>query len=99
MVLSSERALSYLKSTGTIQQEETKLWHLSPLTLFNMFDEEKKTGANYIVEDIDLYLEARWRGFVNIKFRFRNFVFLSSLYFPYSEILFRVIRLCILLHA
>lgn len=27
-----------------LEQEDTKLWHLSPLTLFNMFDEEKKTG-------------------------------------------------------
>lgn len=27
-----------------LEQEETKLWHLSPLTLFNMFDEEQKTG-------------------------------------------------------
>lgn len=28
-----------------LEQEETKLWHLSPLTLFNMFDEEQKTGT------------------------------------------------------
>ena len=28
-----------------LEQEDTKLWHLSPLTLFNMFDEEKKTGT------------------------------------------------------
>ena len=27
-----------------MEQEDTKLWQLSPLTLFNMFDEEKKTG-------------------------------------------------------
>ena len=27
-----------------LEKEDTKLWHLSPLTLFNMFDEEKKTG-------------------------------------------------------
>ena len=27
-----------------LDQEDTKLWHLSPLTLFHMFDEEKKTG-------------------------------------------------------
>ena len=26
------------------EQEDTKLWHLSPLTLFNMYDEERKTG-------------------------------------------------------
>ena len=28
-----------------LEREETKLWHLSPLTLFNMFDEEQKTGS------------------------------------------------------
>lgn len=28
----------------TLEQEDTKLWHLSPLTLFHLFDEEKKTG-------------------------------------------------------
>lgn len=28
-----------------LEQEDTKLWHLSALTLFNMFDEEKRTGA------------------------------------------------------
>ena len=28
-----------------LEQEDTKLWHLSALTLFNMFDEEKKTGT------------------------------------------------------
>lgn len=26
-----------------LEQEDTKLWHLSALTLFNMFDEEKQT--------------------------------------------------------
>ena len=28
-----------------LEQEDTKLWHLSALTLFHMFDEEKKTGS------------------------------------------------------
>ena len=28
-----------------LEQEDTKLWHLSALTLFHMFDEEKKTGV------------------------------------------------------
>ena len=27
-----------------LEQEDTKLWHLSPLTLFHMYDEERKTG-------------------------------------------------------
>lgn len=28
-----------------LEDEETKLWHLSPLTLYNMYDEEQKTGT------------------------------------------------------
>ena len=28
-----------------LEQEETKLWHFSPLALFSLFDEEKKTGS------------------------------------------------------
>lgn len=28
----------------TLEDEDTKLWHLSPLTLFHMYDEEKRTG-------------------------------------------------------
>ena len=30
---------------SVLEEEETKLWHLSPLALFTMFDEEKKTGS------------------------------------------------------
>ncbi|WP_455506398.1 hypothetical protein [Gemmiger formicilis] len=33
------------KVYGVLEDEETKLWHFSPLTLFNMFDEEKRTGS------------------------------------------------------
>lgn len=28
-----------------LEQEDTKLWHFSPLTIFNMFDEEKQKGT------------------------------------------------------
>lgn len=28
-----------------LEQEDTKMWHLSPLTLFNMYDEERNTGS------------------------------------------------------
>lgn len=28
-----------------LEQEDTKMWHLSPLTLFNIYDEEAKTGG------------------------------------------------------
>lgn len=34
-----------------LEQEETKVWHFSPLTLFNMFDEEKRTGTFEIPEE------------------------------------------------
>ena len=34
-----------------LEQEDTKLWHLSPLTLFNMFDEEQKTGSFVFPEE------------------------------------------------
>lgn len=33
-----------------LEQENTKLWHFSPFTLFNMFDEEKRT-ANFIIPE------------------------------------------------
>ena len=35
-----------------LEQEDTKLWHLSPLTLYNMFDEEKKTGNFTFPEEV-----------------------------------------------
>ena len=28
-----------------LEEEDTKLWHLSPLMLFQMYDEEVKTGS------------------------------------------------------
>ena len=34
-----------------LEQEETKLWHLSPLTLFNMFEEEQRTGELVFPEE------------------------------------------------
>lgn len=34
----------YESKVYSILEEDTKLWHLSPLTLFNMYDEEVKTG-------------------------------------------------------
>ena len=32
------------KVYSLLEEEDTKLWHLSPLTLFYMYDEEIKTG-------------------------------------------------------
>jgi len=34
-----------------LEQEETKLWHLSPLTLFHMFEQEQRTGALVFPEE------------------------------------------------
>ena len=34
-----------------LEQEDTKVWHFSTLTLFNMFDEEKRTGNFQIPEE------------------------------------------------
>ena len=39
------------KVYALLEQEDTKLWHFSPLTLFNMYDEEKKTGNFEIPEE------------------------------------------------
>ena len=39
------------KVYALVEQEDTKLWHFSPLTLFNMFDEEKKTGSFELPEE------------------------------------------------
>lgn len=35
----------------TLEEEETKLWHLSPLALFDMFVEEKETGTIIFPEE------------------------------------------------
>lgn len=34
-----------------LEQEDTKLWHLSPLTLYNMYEEEQKTGRVVFPEE------------------------------------------------
>lgn len=39
------------KVYSVLEQEDTKLWHLSALTLFNMFDEEKQTGTFIFPEE------------------------------------------------
>ena len=36
---------------ASLEQEETKLWHFSPLTLYNMFDEEQKNGSFIFPEE------------------------------------------------
>ena len=49
-----EACKSFYESTvySMLEQEDTKLWHLSPLTLFNMYDEEKKTGEITFPEEV-----------------------------------------------
>ena len=42
--VSATRAFYESEVYSLLEQEDTKLWHLSPLTLFNMYDEERKTG-------------------------------------------------------
>ena len=34
-----------------MEQEDTKLWHFSPLTLYNMYEEEQKTGKLIFPEE------------------------------------------------
>ena len=34
-----------------LEDEETKLWHLSPLTLYNMYEEEVKAGKVVFPEE------------------------------------------------
>lgn len=40
------------KVYALLEQEDTGLWHLSPLTLFYMYDEEKKTGNVLFPEEV-----------------------------------------------
>ena len=35
-----------------LEQENTKLWHLSPLSIYTMFDEEQKTGKFEFPEEV-----------------------------------------------
>ena len=43
-VVSATDKLYSSKLYSLLEDEETKLWHLSPLTLFNMYEEERRTG-------------------------------------------------------
>ena len=43
--VTAAKAFYNSKVYSFLEQEDTKLWHLSALTLFNMFDEEKQTGT------------------------------------------------------
>lgn len=49
--IAASRAFYESSVYSLLEQEDTKLWHFSPLTLFNMFDEEKRTGVFEIPEE------------------------------------------------
>ncbi len=40
------------KVYALLEQEETKLWHFSPLTLFHLFDQEQKMGSFELPEEV-----------------------------------------------
>ena len=40
------------KVYALLEQEDTKLWHLSPLTLFHLFEEEQATGRFELPEEV-----------------------------------------------
>lgn len=42
--VSASRKFYESKVYSLLEEEDTKLWHLSPLMLFHMYDEETKTG-------------------------------------------------------
>ncbi len=43
--VSASKAFYSSQVYALLEQEDTKLWHFSALTLFHMFDEETKTGT------------------------------------------------------
>lgn len=43
--VAASKAFYSSKVYSFLEQEDTKLWHLSALTLYHMFDEEKQTGT------------------------------------------------------
>ena len=44
--VTASRAFYESKVYALLEQEETKLWHFSPLTLFHMYAEEKKRAIS-----------------------------------------------------
>ena len=49
--ITASREFYESKVYSLLEQEDTKLWHFSPLTLFNRFDEEKRTGDFQMPEE------------------------------------------------
>ena len=50
--MTASREFYESKVYSLLEQEDTKMWHFSPLTLFNMFDEEKRTGDFQMPEEV-----------------------------------------------
>ena len=50
--MTASREFYESKVYSLLEQEDTKLWHFSPLTPFNMFDEEKRTGDFQMPEEV-----------------------------------------------
>ena len=50
--MTASREFYESKVYSLLEQEDTKLWHFSPLTLSNMFDEEKRTGDFQMPEEV-----------------------------------------------
>lgn len=42
--VAASRSFYESKVYALLEQEDTKLWQLSPLTLFNLYDEERQMG-------------------------------------------------------
>ena len=50
--MTASREFYESKVYSLLEQEDTKLWHFSPLTLFNMFNEKKRTGDFQMPEEV-----------------------------------------------
>lgn len=49
--IAATKAFYESKVYESLEDEKTKLWHLSALTLFHMYDEERRTGAFIFPEE------------------------------------------------
>ena len=43
--ITASRAFYSSQVYAALEDEQTKLWHLSPLTILHMFEEERRTGS------------------------------------------------------
>lgn len=49
--ISSMNEFYYSKTYEMLAKEETKVWHFSPMTIYSMWEEEKKTGKLVFPEE------------------------------------------------